>query len=263
MKLRALSVSTIETTPMRLRAAPAAQVKATLYIPAPPAVSIEWLAAERNESGFKQAAPPTRAVGIRSVMSVETPAEYILATQIHVKRVGLLAQELLRRHPALFSRVEPPVLAEFASVHDAAKIATDPAFLAEHNLERPLADELTPHWGLLLKISRDAPNPLVEKVNRVDHAVESAFFDSRGIAPELATHYRLIVEVADKVDRGMSPLSRYEEMGKTAVPVGEYLKTSSNPRDQLVASLAQGLEADYEKLIPPTMNYLDERPPRP
>ncbi len=261
MKLRALSVSTFETALPRLRARPVTQLKSTLYIPAPTPVSLEALAAGQQESGFSMPAP-LRAVAIQSVMSVKTPAEYILATQIHVQRVGLLAQELLRRHPGLFSRVEAPVLAEFASLHDAAKTTTDAAFLAEHHLDRPLADELAAQWGSLLKVSRDAPNPLVEKLNRVDHAVENAFFASRGIVPELAAHYRLIVEVADKVDRGMSLLSRYEEMGKTAVPVGEYLKTSSNPRDQLVAQLAQGLEADYEKLIPEKMNYHSERPAR-
>ena len=208
-------------------------------------------------SSFQEHAP--RETLRSRLLSVQSRAEYILATQVHVQRVGLLAQELLRRHPDQFPGLDPLTLAEFASIHDSAKITTDPAFLAEHNLERPLADDLAHHWGALLKPTPDASNPLVEQVNRVDRAVEAAFFGQRGISSQTEALYRLIVEVADKVDRGMSPLSRYEEMGKRAVRVAEYLKLSSHGHDEVVARLATELEADYAKLIPKTMNYFDAR----
>ncbi len=195
----------------------------------------------------------------KRLLSVQNPAEFILATRMHVKRVCLLAQELLRRHLDEFPGVDPVVLAEFAGIHDSAKITTAPEFLAEHKLERPLADDLAHHWGTLLKATPDASNALVEQVNRVDHAVENAFFSERGISLQTEAHYRLVVEVADKVDRGMSPLSRFEEMGKRAVRVAEYLKRSGDARDEVVARLATELEGDYSKLIPKTMNYFDAR----
>ncbi len=199
------------------------------------------------------------ARGIRSVASVTTMAEFVIATEMHVQRVGVLAQALLRRHRAEFAAVDEKILAEYAAIHDAAKTSTGPEFLAQHKLARPLAEDLVKHWGTMLKVSPDSPNPLIETLNRVDTAVENKFFEDKGISSDVANLYRLIVEVADKVDRGMAPLSRYEEMGKTAVPVGEYLKRSTGAHDARVMRLAQELEADYQKLIPAEMNYFDAR----
>ena len=214
--------------------------------------------APTGSSTFRSA----EARGIRSVPSITTIAEYVLATEVHVQRVGLLAQELLRRHRTEFAAVDEGVLAEFAALHDAAKTNTGPEFLARHRLERPLAEDLVRTWGTLLKPLPNSVHPLIETVNRVDAALEREFFERKGLAVAVANQYRLIVEVADKVDRGMAPLSRYEEMGKTAVPVSEYLKRSTNPRDADLMRLARGLETDYHLLIPTEMNFWDARGPR-
>ncbi len=204
-----------------------------------------------------QAAAAAR--GITCVLSVTTPSEFVLATKLHVARVRLLAAELRRRYPDEFAQVDPDVLDAFASLHDAAKTNDTPEFLSEHGLDKPLADDLVVHWGRRIKATETATHPLVDKVNRVDAKVSQRFFAERQIPPDLAELYEFLVEVADKVDRGSAPLSRYEEMGKTAVAVSEYLLDATDERSVRLIRYARELEADYHQLIPEALDYLNVR----
>ncbi len=201
----------------------------------------------------------TELRGIHSIPSVTTPQEFVLASLIHVSRVSRLARELFHRHESAFPGVNGKLLARFVDIHDAAKVFNHPGFLKEFGLEHPLAEELVQHWGTLLKSSPQEPHPLVDKVNRVDWALEQRFFNEHGIGAREARYYRLIVEICDKADRGMATLSRYEEMGKTALPVGEYLRASTKPRDKLIAHWAAELEAGYHFIIPEALDYFSVR----
>lgn len=206
------------------------------------------------------------------ILSVNHPSEYVLATQVHVERNALLALALLE-HDAQqpvrsFADLTPEFVQRFIrGTHDLSKRETSAAFLEQHHLEEPLAVPLVENWGKRLKFSPYEPNPLIDRLNATDHAVEDLFFAEQQHLFGAETFERVkfqathLVNVADKVDRGMALLSKYEEMGKEGVRVSEYLANSPKPLDQEVVRLAKWLEDNYDTIIPEglRLNYFDAR----
>jgi hypothetical protein len=191
-----------------------------------------------------------RARGLQVFTTVSSPSEMVAYMTAHIARVGVLAQALLQRQSAHFPDVKADVLAAFSQVHDRSKIDGRPSFLREHGLKAPIANDLLRLWGQSVS-GKQASS--IHKLNQIDASLEQAFFDSRNIAPNVAVQYQTLVSVADKVDRGMNRISKFEEMGRVLRPASAFEK---NPQLQ---AFSRELEEHYASIVPASLDYESAR----
>lgn len=166
---------------------------------------------------------------------VQTVADFRRYTELHQKRVHLLAQEALRRRPERFPGVTPELLSRYIALHDRNKLTAE--FL------EPLFTLYGRTIPQLPEAERLRAQSLIDRFNAADQADARALFEAHPEFERVRGALELLEKIADLVDRGSSPLSP-EEFGRELEPASRFFK-SPDPED---LRLMRELERDYARL---------------
>lgn len=208
----------------------------------------------------------TRLTPFKDTRHVFTKRDLVDHVEAHRERIWILAKEIIRQNPDRYRHLPLPRLLRAVKAaafdHDAMKITGDRKLLREFGFggnretgQRPrtVASHLVELWGK--RVSTE--NGLDPKLGRVLKQMNlgDKRFEARHM-PEAVE----IVNFADKIDKGMDPLTKFEELGRVAVLPSRYY---SNPKNTAYnpgfARMAKGVEERYYEIIPKSLESLAYR----
>ncbi|MFL5811931.1 MAG: hypothetical protein ACJ763_00005, partial [Bdellovibrionia bacterium] len=200
----------------------------------------------------------------RSVLSRQARRKYVNSLDdfydhvvSHIERTVQLAAELKRLHPERYRDVDPGLLEIFMNRHDFAKIAKD-----ETTGKRSFLEGLYQQYGRDFNSFSPDEKAMVLKykdaLNKADaqhardffkvHNYNRQFIKKNGHYTDLAKLYLEIESIADKVDRGLSPVSAEEFNRVKMKPASEFLSDPVQKRlaESLERSRGPGIPSPYE-----------------
>lgn len=183
--------------------------------------------------------------GVLSNQYVNSIEDFYHHTQLHRKRVKKLGLELLKMYPDVFKGISERDVILALAEHDRAKISG----LA-------LADDKEQFYKKLYSgYQRRIDRPTIDKLNNIDKKYMERAHEVIGWqeTDSMKTKHKkklrkkkallkLLENVADFVDRGMSPVSE-EEFGRKMQKASEFMKGNQERK------IAAALEQRYKKVI--------------
>lgn len=183
--------------------------------------------------------------GLLSNQYVNSIEDFYHHTQLHRKRVKKLGLELLKMYPEVFDGLTEQQVNLALAEHDRAKISG----LA-------MADDKEQFYKKLYSgYQRSIDRPTIDKLNAIDEKYMQRAYEVIGLqeTENMSTEYKkelqrkrkllkLLENVADFVDRGMSPVSE-EEFGRKMQLASEFMK---DPKER---ELAAALEKRYKHIV--------------
>jgi hypothetical protein len=172
---------------------------------------------------------------------VNSVEDFLDHTRSHVERVVELGMRLRQDFPEMFREVDPALLREYLTHHDAAKVRLENSA----HRDRTFAEDLYGVYGMNLRADPELNAlhwPKVIELNQLDKKLSMDFLkkhalaDSEGKLTETGKHYVLIENVADQVDRGLSEVSPEEFRKPKMELASEWMK------DPVEKGLARHLE---------------------
>jgi hypothetical protein len=190
------------------------------------------------------------------VNSLDDFLDHVLS---HIARTVELGTELKRLHPELYSDVDRDLLHAFLGRHDYAKVEVDPK-----TGRRPFLEGLYKQYGRDFDSFSENEKKLVlrykDMLNERDakHGEDffkafnknNRFIDKKGNYTALAKKFLQIESIADKVDRGLSPVSAEEFNREKMALASVFMKDPKEKRlaESLEKSYIRGVPSPYERV---------------
>ena len=185
---------------------------------------------------------------------VTTKRQLVEHVQAHRLRMAHLAEGILHVGGERYKSVDRRVLALAIFEHDEMKVTTDRTLLRSFGFDRMVAGHLVEFWGRALSdnsgLDASSGAKVLKRMNEGDHWLEQKF-------PVLVLE---IVHLADKIDKGVDPITKFEELGRTAVPASQYLRNPLNPEyNPVLAGFALQIEQRYDEIVPRVLSSTEFR----
>lgn len=205
----------------------------------------------------------TRLTPLAADRHVFTKRDLVHHIEAHRERIWILSQEIVKQNPERYGAVDLDEVRSLAFKHDEMKVTGDRTLLRELGFggdastgrrPRTVAGHLVDLWGKRVS-SESGLDPeagaVMVKMNKGDKQFEAAY------SPETQE----IVSLADKIDKGMDPLTKFEELGRVAIKPSQYLSNPSNSYayNPEMARMAEGVEERYYEIIPERFESLAYR----
>jgi hypothetical protein len=193
--------------------------------------------------------------GLRRRKYVNSIQDFFDHMASHIERVESLGLTLKELRPRLFYDVDPYLLKILLSIHDFEKLRVDPV-----TGRREVLEELFKTYGVdfdtLPPDEKAQQIALRNRLNKGDkgHARQffelfndgNRFIDKKGNYTRRALKYLLIESVADKVDRGMSPVSA-EEFNREKMVLASKSKYITDRTERKLAKLLEQISPGSSK----------------
>lgn len=183
--------------------------------------------------------------------------QFLTHTDKHRENVSILADKLfdnMLKNPFFVKKYEltddidiSDLKKRFSSVikvHDKAKMLDSPKFLKKHGLDKPFYKFLFENVG---KVIDGEGRKVIDKMNEVDGLLTTIAMHKQGLTSAQRDMFCFVEHVADIVERGCNPLTKYE-LGREVTKASEFKRGRCNMHE---LSAILDLEDHYEQVLLP------------
>lgn len=160
-------------------------------------------------------------LGLKEFSPINHIDSFVNYTKFHISRVVLIGIEMKRVFHHHFENLEDEVVRNFLLLHDYSKIK-----MIDGNYEnaRLLFENI---FGKdvksLSEIDREKASTIIDRINRDDRKIAIDFFEKHHLSNAQIKQLLQLENLADLIDRGMSPFSQFE-FGRKLKPASMILK---------------------------------------
>lgn len=133
---------------------------------------------------------------------------------------------------------------EVIKVHDKAKMIDSPVFLKKHNLDMPFYEFLFKKVGTVIT---GEDRKVLDKMNEVDGLITTITMHKQGLSIKERDMFNFVEHVADIVERGCNPLTKYE-LGREVSKASEFKRGHCNMHE---LKMIMKMEEFYENSLMP------------